>query len=330
MDLISVVVPIYKVEEYLDRCIQSIIDQTYENLEIILVDDGSPDNCPTICDAWAKKDRRIQVIHKENGGLSSARNTGMKVLTGKYVCFIDSDDYIELDMIETMHNSILKDDFDVCVCNTYNIDQNGNIFARGGNYKDSVHYGSGVLESFVKGVDFDSYSVCDKMYKVSVLKNIGLFFDEKNKWGEDFPFNYMFFSCAESCISLSTSLYNYRIGRNGSITTGISFGNVMRWQNNYKVILNEIKEGSVLYQIAMEKHLDLVLCCIRELLASNDKKLIEKCYPLMVNEIKIYGTEYFKIKGKSLIIRLSALLIQRAPSTFKCFYTVYKKYFAKK
>lgn len=94
-ELISVIVPIYKVEDYLDRCIQSLVNQTYKNLEIILVDDGSPDDCPRICDEWGKKDQRIKVIHKENGGLSDARNAGMKVMTGAYVSYIDSDDWIE-------------------------------------------------------------------------------------------------------------------------------------------------------------------------------------------------------------------------------------------
>ena len=98
MDLISVIVPVYKVEEYLDRCVQSIVNQTYSNLEIILVDDGSPDRCGAICDAWAEKDSRIRVIHKENGGLSDARNAGMAAATGQYIGFIDSDDRIAPEM----------------------------------------------------------------------------------------------------------------------------------------------------------------------------------------------------------------------------------------
>ena len=102
MPLISVIVPIYNVEKYLDRCVDSIINQTYKNLEIILVDDGSPDNCPQMCDDYAKKDSRIKVVHKENGGLSDARNVGMEVATGEYVSFIDSDDYISLDCYETV------------------------------------------------------------------------------------------------------------------------------------------------------------------------------------------------------------------------------------
>lgn len=86
-ELISIIVPVYKVEKYLDKCVESIVEQTYKNLEIILVDDGSPDNCPAMCDRWAEKDSRIKVIHKENGGLSSARNAGLDACTGEYIYF---------------------------------------------------------------------------------------------------------------------------------------------------------------------------------------------------------------------------------------------------
>lgn len=108
MPEISVIVPVYKVEKYLDRCIESIVNQTYPDLELILVDDGSPDNCPALCDAWAERDERIRVIHKKNGGLSSARNAGMDVMCGKYVCFIDSDDWIELNFLEVLRSLFEK------------------------------------------------------------------------------------------------------------------------------------------------------------------------------------------------------------------------------
>ena len=107
-ELISVIVPVYKVEKYLNKCVQSIIQQTYTNLEIILVDDGSPDNCPQMCDEWAKKDSRIVVIHKKNGGLSDARNAGIAVAKGKYIGFVDSDDYIESTMYEDLYLAISK------------------------------------------------------------------------------------------------------------------------------------------------------------------------------------------------------------------------------
>lgn len=99
-DLVSIIVPIYGVEEYLSKCIDSIINQTYKNLEIILVDDGSPDKCPDICDAFEKKDERIKVIHKKNGGLSDARNAGIDTAHGDYIVFVDSDDWIENTMVE--------------------------------------------------------------------------------------------------------------------------------------------------------------------------------------------------------------------------------------
>lgn len=106
--LISVVVPVYKVEDYLDECIQSLVNQTYSDLEIILVDDGSPDKCPQMCDDWARRDSRIRVIHKTNGGLSSARNAGLDVVSGDYVSFIDSDDYVENTMYEKLYHGIKK------------------------------------------------------------------------------------------------------------------------------------------------------------------------------------------------------------------------------
>ncbi len=115
-DLISVIVPIYKVEPYLDRCLQSIVDQTYQNMEILLVDDGSPDNCPAMCDGWAKRDSRVRVIHKANGGLSDARNVGMAAATGEYMSFIDSDDWIEPEMLERLLWAMKKDQSDIAAC----------------------------------------------------------------------------------------------------------------------------------------------------------------------------------------------------------------------
>lgn len=116
---ISVIVPIYKVEKYLDRCINSIINQTYSDLEIILIDDGSPDNCPAMCDEWAKKDDRIKVIHKQNGGLMAAWIDGVKNATSDYISFVDSDDWCELDMIEELYKPFKEFDVDLTICDYY-------------------------------------------------------------------------------------------------------------------------------------------------------------------------------------------------------------------
>lgn len=116
VDLISIIVPVYNVEQYLDRCVESIVNQTYQNLEIILVDDGSPDACPALCDAWAEKDSRIRVIHKPNGGLSDARNAGMAVATGEFISFIDSDDWVAPQFYEKLLEVIKRDGSDIAAC----------------------------------------------------------------------------------------------------------------------------------------------------------------------------------------------------------------------
>ena len=115
--LISIIVPIYKVEPYLRRCLDSIVNQTYTNLEIILVDDGSPDGCPQICDEYAAKDNRIVVIHKENGGLSDARNAGLDICKGEYISFVDSDDWVTPTYIEYLIKAIKDNNAELAVCN---------------------------------------------------------------------------------------------------------------------------------------------------------------------------------------------------------------------
>lgn len=114
--LLSVIVPVYNVENYLDRCMESIVNQTYKNLEIILVDDGSPDGCPAKCDMWAKRDNRIKVIHKKNAGLGFARNSGLEVATGEFVAFVDSDDYVDTAMYEILIGAACRHEADMVSC----------------------------------------------------------------------------------------------------------------------------------------------------------------------------------------------------------------------
>ena len=113
--MISVIVPVYNVAAYLDRCVKSIVNQTYADLEIILVDDGSPDQCGTMCDNWAMKDKRIKVVHKENGGLSDARNAGIEVASGDYIGFVDSDDWIEPDMYQDLLEAVEREGAELAV-----------------------------------------------------------------------------------------------------------------------------------------------------------------------------------------------------------------------
>ena len=116
MELISIIVPVYKAEKYLSECIDSIISQTYENFELILIDDGSPDNSGKICDEYAEKDKRIKVIHKENAGVSSARNIGLDNASGEYIAFIDSDDFVDKQYLEKLHCNLKHNDADISLC----------------------------------------------------------------------------------------------------------------------------------------------------------------------------------------------------------------------
>ncbi len=122
---ITVIIPVYKVEKYLEKCVRSVLGQTYEDLEVILVDDGSPDGCGAICDGVARSDDRVRVIHKPNGGLSSARNAGLDAATGAYIGFVDSDDYIDPAMYETLHAALVSSGAGVSVCDVIYVDEQG-------------------------------------------------------------------------------------------------------------------------------------------------------------------------------------------------------------
>lgn len=121
MPAISVIVPVYKVEPYIHKCVDSILGQTFSDIQVILVDDGSPDTCGDICEEYAKKDERVQVVHKENGGLSDARNAGIPFAKGEYVIFLDSDDYVEKDMLEYLYTNIKKARADMATCGIYEV-----------------------------------------------------------------------------------------------------------------------------------------------------------------------------------------------------------------
>lgn len=204
--LISVIIPIYKVEKYLDKCIQSVINQTYSNLEIILVDDGSPDNCPEMCDKWAAKDERIKVIHKKNGGLSDARNTGLDIATGDYIAFVDSDDYIEADMYECLFNQLVNTKSQMAICNLEYVDVEGNITTLNTMGQDGCFSSRQILGDWC-GSDFVYYVVVwNKLYSRSCWKNIR--FPVGKVHEDNFVMYKLFFNC-EYIVCLKAKKYNY-------------------------------------------------------------------------------------------------------------------------
>lgn len=168
--LISIIIPVYKVEIYLEKCIQSVINQTYENLQIILVDDGSPDNCGKICDEYAQKDHRIEVIHKSNGGLSDARNKGLEIAKGEYIGFVDSDDYIEADMYEVLYNLLKQYNADVSICNFYTVSQ-GKITIKNADNGIKEYNRIEILKEVLLDKNIQSYA-WNKLYKKELFDEI--------------------------------------------------------------------------------------------------------------------------------------------------------------
>lgn len=215
--MISIIVPIYKVENYLERCIESLTNQTYKNIEIILVDDGSPDNCPKICDDYADKDHRVKVIHKLNGGLSDARNRGLEEAISEYILFVDSDDYIELNACEQFVEIIKKQKADIIVGNAKRIEKN-KISLMGHRYitTNKIITGPEFLKKELSTNSMHMAAWLNLYNKDFLLKN-----KLKFKVGilhEDIEFTPRVFLKAKTIIGTNIVFYNYLI-RDGSITT---------------------------------------------------------------------------------------------------------------
>ncbi len=213
---ISVIVPVYKVEKYVSKCIDSIMAQTFEDIEIILVDDGSPDNCGKICDAYAEKDSRIRVIHKENGGLSDARNAGIDAARGGYISFVDSDDYIAPDMMEKLYNAINSSDADMSICNYLYVDENGNEVYDNDNLpiKDEVVSGVEILTNkMLEHKGWYWVISCCKLYKKEIFS--GLRFIREKQHEDEFIIHEVLVRCGKVA-GVSDALYYY-VQREGSI-----------------------------------------------------------------------------------------------------------------
>lgn len=233
-DKISVIVPIYKVEDYLHRCVDSIINQTYTNLEIILVDDGSPDNCSRICDEYAKKDSRIRVIHKKNGGLSDARNAGIDIATGEYIMFIDSDDFVDREMMKSMMRNMIHNNVDMVVCNIKYIYEDKEVVKY--NQADRILDRYEAMEEYLRDGVVQAVA-WNKLYKKSLISDMRY---KVGKTNEDEFFTYKVVDKTDKIYYNSRPFYNY-IQRDSSIMGKYSINRLDGVEASYER-LNFIKE----------------------------------------------------------------------------------------
>lgn len=219
MPEISVIVPVYKAEQYLDRCVKSILEQTYQNFELILVDDGSPDNSPSLCDEWVKNDNHIYVIHKENGGASSARNAGLKIAKGRWIAFADSDDWLDRTALKTLYD----------LANQYNVPM-----AIGGmrvvqKYTDAsivmkqnakVLSNADLMSRFFRlNGEPDTHSVCGAIIRRDILEDYSFI---EGRMNEDVETCYYLARKCEAAVYTDAPLYNYFKNIEGVTNSGFS------------------------------------------------------------------------------------------------------------
>ncbi len=296
--LISVIVPIYNVEKYLQKCVDSIINQTYKNLEIILVDDGSPDNCPKMCDDYAEKDSRIKVVHKENGGLSDARNVGMEVATGEYVSFIDSDDYISLDFYETLLETIVDNDSDIVECGVVKFYENEKFDKYNDDLKVTNYDTVDALDGLISESPFKQH-VWNKLYKSNIALDIPY---AVGKLNEDEFWTYQIFGKAKKVTRINKTMYYY-FQRNGSIMG-----------NGYNIKRLDALEGKMNRQAYIEKNfptlttkakVDLYGSCIfayqsvLKFMSGKDKKKAIKIIKDYKNRCKLTNDEINNVDDSS-------------------------------
>ena len=219
--LISVIVPVYRVEEYLERCVKSILSQTYKNLEVILVDNGSPDQCPAICDACAEKDARVKVIHQENKGLSGARNAGIDAASGEYLAFVDSDDYVSPHFIEELYQLLQDTGCAIGQCRFSYVKGDGLV--EEGDSAFCIYRGESLMEQLYGPEEKATCFVVawNKLYRAELFKETGIRYPE-GRIHEDEATTYRLFHEAKKLAFLDRALYGYYTENGGSITSVFS------------------------------------------------------------------------------------------------------------
>lgn len=326
---VSIIVPCYKVERYLDRCVESIVNQTLNDIEIILVDDCSPDKTAQKCDEWAKKDSRINVIHKtENEGLGYARNTGLEYAKGEYVAFIDSDDWIESDMMEKLYDECKKNNLDI-IFSEFNVDEYPGFRVLA--HPECLYVGKDEIEklrldivgaepSFKSGVKFQC-SACKGLYKRTIIDERNLrFLSERDYISEDKLFNIDILLCSNRVKIVPWQLYHYCLN-NASLTHSYRPD---RWEKQLKMIevlntpndynnknelnlrLARLAISYTMSAIANEKRrLDITKCqCLKEIKKIIDNKLLLgylKDYPISQLPLK-WKIYTFALKKRNVLL----------------------------
>lgn len=327
--LVSVIVPVYNVQAYLNKCVDSIIDQTYRALEIILVDDGSLDKSGTICDDYALKDSRIKVIHKKNGGLSDARNVGIDIAKGDFIAFVDSDDWLDINMYEVMINHALQQNADIVICGHNVVELDGSIKVKNKINKSVLYNYVEAVELILNDKIINSFA-WDKIYKKELFKEIRY---PKGRVFEDIATTYKLFHVAQSVYYINQSFYYYVRRENSICLIKDNKLNVKRNNDNfhafyerYFFVADHPEYKRVLFfcaNIALVKGINMLHYAI------SDPHLFDDSYFVRtIDELKLID-----IKGNKLVStkrRLEYLLFTLSKYAYKWVLSVYFNFLIKK
>lgn len=318
--LISVVVPIYKVEDFLEKCVESLINQTYKNIEIILVDDGSPDNCPKMCDEFSKKDKRIRVIHKKNGGLSDARNKGIDIAKGKYITFIDSDDYVSVDYIEYLYKVLTKYNAKISTCGHYICFDKKTVEKTSDETKKVAK-----MDAF-KDILYDrEIDICawGKLYELDLFKDIRY---PKGKIFEDTATTYKLFDLCEY-IAVGKECKYYYIMRDNSITNKNFNPNKMDLIYQTEEMCKYLNANYEGLKEACNRRLMWAYLSTYTKIVYTDKNDFIKEKKLIKDYISANREEVLKDKNIQKRERISLIIYKFGDSMFKMSWNLYKKVF---
>ena len=253
---ISVIIPIYNVQEYLPKCIESVLQQTYHNLEIILVDDGSPDKCGKICEAYAKKDNRIRVIHKKNEGVSSARNTGLEYASGEYISFIDSDDWITKNAYQVLYQGMKRYDADCAVGKCIHvIDKKGTLRPQ---KSPAQAVRCETPEETIKNTLLTGSAIWNRLYKRKIFEKLRFPADRIND--DEFIALRAYAKC-NKIVFLNQDTYYYRIRKNSITTSHFSLRNMDYYYNSAENLTFIKKKKPELTECAEFKYFKTMLYC---------------------------------------------------------------------
>lgn len=308
--LVSVIIPVYKVERFICRCIDSVIGQAYKNLEIILVDDGSPDRCGEICDDYAKKDKRIRVIHQKNQGLSAARNAGLEIAAGQWLYFLDSDDYISAPAIEKMVSAAEKGHYDIVIAGYYIITSDKKTVSRSENWEKTDD-----LTEICRKILLNELPnfVCGKLYKRGLWKNVRF---PLHQLVEDMYVNGELFFTAESACVIPDPLYFYSRENENSLSRGSDVSNYIKMKQGYFLAWKQKAEAAKKYMPACEDicRKRAVMQGIKALVADGGAGILREAD---AEEIWVYLSENRKIKisagldmQRQIILRQCRLLLR--------------------